>query len=108
MTYLIKQKRPKTDYPKKGKSELISRVYKSDKWKKLRSAYLLYHPLCELCLSQDIVKSAQEVHHIKPISQGKDIEEMKVIAYDSTNLQALCTDCHHKIHNEKRKSDYHN
>ena len=88
---------------KHGNTKIIQSIYNTTIWKNLRSAYLQQHPLCEVCLQDDKINPAVEVHHIKPISSGKDEWQMRDIAYDSNNLLALCQDCHHKIHNNERK-----
>lgn len=72
----------------------IAKIYNSSKWQKLRAAYFMQHPLCEKCGAV-----TQEIHHIKPISTGKSLAEMQGLAYNPDNLMALCTECHHKIHN---------
>lgn len=90
-------------YKKHDKQADIQKIYNTAIWQKLRNAYLMEHPLCEVCLSKDIVSTAKEVHHIREISNGQTIEEMKDIAYNTNNLQALCIKCHHEIHTERRK-----
>jgi len=62
-------------------------------WERIRAAYLLKHPYCEVCFSQGVMKSAQMVHHVKPLSQGGSHAE--------SNLQAICYACHGKQHPEK-------
>lgn len=99
MPEIVRLKKKK-NYSKHGRPKEIAKLYNSTRWVKLRNGYLMQNPLCERCLESDIVKPAEEVHHIKPISTGKDETEMAGLAYDPGNLMALCKDCHHKIHNE--------
>lgn len=40
--------------------------YSLARWKAFRIAYLTEHPLCERCLSADIVEEATVVHHAVP------------------------------------------
>lgn len=97
----IVKNRKKSSYQKHGKNKEISKIYNSTQWVNLRKAYLMEHPLCEMCLEDDKITAATEVHHIYEISNGKDIEEMKDIAYNPWNyegLRALCSECHQKIH----------
>lgn len=72
-------------------------------WTILRNSYLMEHPLCERCLLDGKIVAAEEVHHIKPILEGKDELEQKELMLNSNNLMSLCKDCHHKIHNAMRK-----
>lgn len=85
-------------YKKHDKQGEIQKLYNSSKWVKLRNAYLMMHPLCEICEAKGLTVAAQEIHHIKPISTADDILEMMDIAYNPNNLQALCIKCHHEIH----------
>lgn len=56
------------------------------RWRRLRLAFLLQHPLCEECQRQGRLVAATDVDHIIPRRQGGSDE-----AY---NLQALCHECH--------------
>jgi len=58
-------------------------------WRKVRKRYIAAHPLCENCLEQGQVTPAQEVHHVKPLSQGG--------TNDYGNIRATCTSCHSSI-----------
>ena len=73
------------------------------KWRKLRNAYFMSHPLCERCLLDGITKAGSEVHHIKPISTADDDLTRMELLLNPDNLMTLCEDCHHKIHNAMRK-----
>lgn len=58
-------------------------------WKRIRDRYIATHPLCQQCEKHGQIKPAEEVHHIKPLSQGG--------TNDVSNLMALCTSCHSEI-----------
>ena len=58
-------------------------------WKRIRDRYINAHPLCERCAKDEKVTPAEEVHHIKPLSQGGTNAEDK--------LMSLCKSCHSKI-----------
>ncbi|MHB1126874.1 MAG: HNH endonuclease [Bacillota bacterium] len=58
-------------------------------WKRIRDRYIAAHPLCERCGKRGRITPAQEVHHVKPLSQGGTNEVF--------NLMALCTSCHSEI-----------
>lgn len=88
------------------KHAISQKIYNSTRWKNLRRAYLMEHPLCEMCLSEGITTPACEVHHIRHINVGNDELEMMDIAYDPLNLMSLCSSCHDKIHNKKPRILY--
>jgi len=58
-------------------------------WRRLRQQVLdRDHWLCQTCKREGRVTQAQEVDHIKPVSQGGD---------DSlANLEAICKPCHRR------------
>jgi 5-methylcytosine-specific restriction protein A len=58
-------------------------------WKRIRDRYIAAHPLCEQCERDGRLTPAQEVHHIKPLSEGG--------THDAENLMALCSSCHSGI-----------
>lgn len=89
-----------------SKHAISQKIYNSSIWRKLRKSYLMQHPLCEMCLTEDRTTPACEVHHIKEINTGTNELEMMNIAYDSNNLIALCSACHDKIHNKKPRRLY--
>lgn len=98
----IKKIEKKTNYPKRNKSkDIYDNVYNTTTWRKLRKAYLMEHPLCEICLSKGITTAATDVHHKYEISNASSILEMKDIGFDSNNLMALCEKCHSNIHKKK-------
>ena len=59
------------------------------RWRKIRDRYISIHPLCEQCLKHDVMSTAEEVHHITPLSQGGTHAE--------ENLMSLCKSCHSRI-----------
>ena len=73
--------------------------YSSATWKRLRAAYILQHPLCEMCEKAGLVTPGKEVDHIIEIQDGGS-------KTDPDNLQTLCTRCHRKkTADEKRKRE---
>ena len=83
-------------YEKYGRDKAVRRKY-GRAWKRIRDKYASQHPFCERCFEKGIVVPVQEVHHIKPLSEGG--------THDQENLIALCKSCHAKIHAER--GDYH-
>ena len=59
----------------------------------IRDSYATAHPLCELCLKEGRYVKTEEIHHIKPLSEGG--------THARENLIALCKPCHARIHAER-------
>lgn len=86
-----------------SRSVQYNKLIQTEKWHKIRNAYIKQQPLCERC-RQNL---ATEVHHIKPLEDYTDRPEvMEQLAYDVNNLQALCHKCHFLTHWELKKSKY--
>lgn len=94
----INKPKKKKDYKKVGRNIEASEIYNTSRWKKLRSAYFMLHPLCEHCLLEEKITPTEEIHHLKPILSGVDRLEMEELAYNPNNLVALCKFHHHQIH----------
>lgn len=62
-------------------------------WNRIRAAFLSANPLCELCKGQGRLVSATLVHHRRKLTDGG--------TNDWENLQALCSECHSRLHAEK-------
>ena len=92
-------KKSKINYPKNEHNSEVQKLYNSKMWKKLRLFYLKNNPLCEECLKINKIVPAKEVHHIKEILSGKDIDEMLEILLNENNLESVCIMHHHKLHN---------
>ena len=75
------------------------KLMNSRKWRALLMATIKRtNGLCEQCLKEGRVSAATEVHHIRPIESVKDPHVMEQLAYDPSNLAALCRQCHHNAH----------
>lgn len=99
MAYLNKYKKKDSK-----KDNLNHQFYNTVAWRNCRMNYLVTNPLCEICKQNNKITLAVEVHHIKPISTVRTLQEKYAIGLDINNLQALCNDCHHEIHNYNRKN----
>jgi len=66
-----------------------SRFYQSKQWRSLRNFYIKQNPLCEQCQRENRITSGNCVDHIKAISKGGGMLDIK-------NLQTLCNTCHAK------------
>ena len=91
--------------PKKKKNHKLTErraerqlVYQSQKWQRLRAAYLAEHPTCEQCLAEGRVTPAMDVHHVRSFMSTNDPFERAALAFDYNNLRALCRACHTKEH----------
>lgn len=90
----------------KARNKQYTELLNCTRWRNLRNTYLVSQPLCERCLQQGKTTPATEVHHIQPLENYINTpERMKALAYDPSNLQALCHACHVQVHIElKSKS----
>ena len=87
----------KNHVPRVIQSKDEPRVYDRQKWKRTREKKLSLDPICE---SKDCETIAEQVDHIKPISDGG-------AEFDMDNLQSLCPSCHSKKTNaEVRNKRY--
>lgn len=82
------QKEIDARYNKYKRSPETGKRYGSS-WRRIRARYIKAHPFCEKCLKSDRFKTAEEVHHIIPLSKGG--------THDDNNLMALCKSCHSNI-----------
>ena len=82
------QRQENKRYEKYDRDPAVYRRY-GRAWKRIRDRYIAQHPLCEMCKKQGRLTPAEEVHHIKPLSQGG--------THDDSNLMSLCKECHSRI-----------
>lgn len=90
-------KKPQKQYKKSIPDEDRNDIYRSSKWKKLRQSKLMESPLCEICLARGIIKPAVDVHHKDSFTNYTGSQRLWK-AYDSSNLLALCKECHAFLH----------
>lgn len=93
---------------KKKNSNSINRkkrqeVYQSSLWQRMRLAQLQKEPLCQICLLEDRVTLATEVHHAHSFLEAQDEVEKDQLAYDSNNLISVCDSCHQRCHHKDLK-----
>ena len=62
-------------------------VYNTQRWRRVRAAFLARNPLCCDCLERGDRVPATEVDHVIPLSEGG-----RPYAFD--NLAARCKSCH--------------
>lgn len=66
------------------------RGYDTD-WSKFRKWYLARHPFCTMCEREGRTKTADMIHHVKPLAEGG-------AKFDENNLQSICSYHHRKLH----------
>lgn len=77
-------------------SKKTKAFYKSAAWLKCRKLVLKRdYYLCQPCLRDGKLTTADAVHHIKPL------EDYPELALDMDNLESICNSCHNKEHPEK-------
>lgn len=80
--------RCKYHYKERKKGRIKVATYTSKRlWRSGREVYLRAHPICEMCG----VKESYVIHHIVPVEDGGDV-------WDLDNWQALCRECHERVH----------
>lgn len=76
-------------YEKYDRDPAVRRRY-GRVWKRVRDSYVKEHPFCEECFKKGMMVPVEEVHHIKPLSEGG--------SHCKDNLISLCKSCHARIH----------
>ena len=72
-------------------------------------AKLSEQPLCEVCKikglieNEDIFSLAEDCHHLRSFTQGRDFNEMSALFYDYDNVVSVCKKCHNSIHHGELK-----
>lgn len=75
-------------------------MYKTPLWLAIRSRQLRENPLCETCLSEGRIVSANVAHHLIPHRGDRDL-------FYKGKLKSLCDKCHNSIEQSYEKSGYH-
>ena len=70
--------------------------YRSKVWRETRERFLELYPFCEECLKEKRYTPATLVHHRVHLNE-KNVNDPK-ISLDFSNLEAVCLECHNKIH----------
>ena len=70
-----------------------------EQWRRIRKRYAQTHPFCEQCFKNGEIVPVEEIHHIKPLSEGG--------THDTSNLISLCKHHHSMIH-AQRGDRWHN
>lgn len=84
-----------------NKGKAYTALINSTEWRKVRRVFLVANPLCVRCVERGISQLAEVVHHVKPLENYISSPAlMRRLAYDHSNLQALCHKCHNEVHIE--------
>ena len=84
-----------------NKDPAIERFYTTTAWRKCRAAVLEENcGLCQVCMSKGLIEPAVHVHHKVPLTPD-NIDDPR-ITLDSSNLMALCEECHAEMHMKRR------
>lgn len=99
-----------TIYKPKKKSQKIEnnfydierqKIYNSERWRRLRAWKFACNPLCEMCLKENKIVPAEDIHHIVSFMSTDDRVQRNFLAYNYDNLMSLCKQCHQRAHNSK-------
>lgn len=91
------------NYNTKSREERAE-VYNTTRWRATRENYLREHPLCEMCLIDEKVEPATQVHHRDSFMNYNGLKRVEV-AFDYDNLMALCAECHAKLHGKEGRTN---
>lgn len=81
---------------------MYTRLVNCTRWRQVRGEQLQRQPFCEECQKQGVYREATVVHHRREVESALTLEQAEQLCYDPTNLESVCTRCHHKIHNDKK------
>jgi 5-methylcytosine-specific restriction enzyme A len=98
MAFIYKPPKQKNNNKDINKEIAQKYVYNTPTWKSLRLVKLIRNPLCEECLNNDHIEPAVEVHHIQPFLTGSNLDQIKWLGFDYSNLMSLCEKCHDALH----------
>lgn len=85
--------------------ELRQKAYGDSRWRKVRQAFLMAHPLCEDCLREGKVYAGTlddplQVHHKRSPFQNGTINYELLL--DNNNLETICSR-HHALRHQEEK-----
>ena len=77
------------------------RLYRTQRWLRLRRYQLRIQPLCEKCKEKGLTVEADVVHHVIPHKGNK-------VLFYTGKLQSLCTHCHDGITQQQERYGFTN
>ncbi len=81
--------------------QIYNSLMNRKEWRELRKRKLLESPYCEIHKERGMEVRATCIHHKKEVESATTYEEMRELCYDYNNLQSLCNECHHRLHQAK-------
>ena len=78
--------------------------YRSKQWRRTRELFLERNPWCEECMKANKYEPATLVHHRVHLNESNVDNPDISLSFD--NLEAVCIDCHNKIHLKKNDKRY--
>ena len=95
MPTIVLGKKKKRIWEYNDNKKRLHKWYNNSHWRRLRHCKIVTDPLCEECLKQGRITSAEEAHHIIPINS---LDPDVGLIYDWDNLISLCIPCHKEAH----------
>jgi 5-methylcytosine-specific restriction enzyme A len=80
---------------------LQTRLYGTERWRKIAAHQMRKQPLCVMCLERGQITPAQVADHIEPWKDSSDPN-----AFWFGKLQSLCASCHSGAKAEVEKRGY--
>lgn len=74
----------------------IAKLYRSEKWRKLRKQKIALDPVCERCRKEGKYSPVRIVHHKEYVTDKNYWKDE--IFFNIDNLESLCFDHHQKEH----------
>jgi 5-methylcytosine-specific restriction endonuclease McrA len=90
-------KGPKSKYTERRK---YNGLYNQRAWKSIRGAFLVRFPLCQRCLGEGRLTTAEVVHHVKAHKGNLEL------FYDTNNLASSCKRCHDAVEQSIERRGY--
>lgn len=88
----IEKREKNRRYDQYVREDEIVEFYHSREWKRVRAAVLIrHHYLCQHCLKENMIKSAELVHHVI------EIKLKWILRYEIDNCLNICVSCHNKL-----------
>ena len=76
----------------------VNDFYNTKEWTRLRDLMRSeYMGMCVICWAKDKIEMLHSIHHIEEVRDNFDRR------LDATNLIALCSSCHKRVHDEYKK-----
>lgn len=95
----LPKKKKSTEHSNTDRRKMRFEAYNTTVWRKLRLAYMKEHPVCEECLKNGKVTAADSIHHVKSPFTGNTVNW--TLFLDPENLEAICRECHARVHAEE-------